>query len=195
MAAHIILEEVGVPYQAVAVDLRKGGTQTPEFVALNPRRQVPVLVVDGDVLTEDIAILLFLTREFPDRGLISRETRNYARTVEWLSFFSTAIHPAYTELVYPQRSSTDPAHAGGIRAKARERLTEFFADVEAHIAGDYLVGDSFSVADAHLFVFQSWGRRGRFVDAEKTPKLFHWGEKMKQRPSVWRVLQKEGIAT
>ena len=184
MATHIVLEEIGLPYQAVPVDLRKGATLTPEFVAINPRRQAPVLLVDGDALTEDIAILLFLVGSFPDRRLISPETRDHARTVEWLSFFATSLHPVYTRLIYPQRSSTDPAHAGGIRAKARERLTEMFADVEGHISGDHLVGDFFSVADAHLFVFQSWGRRGRFVDAEKTPKLFHWGEQMKRRPPV-----------
>jgi glutathione S-transferase len=195
MAAHIVLEEIGVEYQAVRIDLKKRENLTPEFAAVNPRKQVPVLVMDGEILTEDIAILLTLAALFPDRGLISAKTREYARTVEWLSFFATTIHPRYTELVYPSRHSTDPSHAGAIRAKAREALTASFADVEAHLKGDYLVGDRFSLADAHLFVFANWGRRGQFVDGEKTPNIFRWYEQTKQRPSVWRMLQKEGLAT
>lgn len=194
MAAHILLEETGAPYEAVKVDLAKGENLTPEFTAINPRRQVPVLKAGDFVLTEDIAILLYLARIHPEQRFISADHNHYAHTVEWLSFFATTIHATYTELIHPDRHSADISCAGAVRGRARERLAVYFADVESHFAGPYLVGDSFSIADAHLFVLQLWGRRSRLVSAEKTPKLFAFGERLKQRPSVWRVLEKEGIS-
>jgi glutathione S-transferase len=194
MSAHIVLEEIGRAFGAIAIDLKKEENLSSAFVALNPRRQVPVLLIAGEALTEDLAILIRLARAFPDRDLLPKNGHLEARVIEWLSFLATTLHPSYTDFAYPSRTTTSNWATRGIRRQARARLVNYFADIEARIDGPYLVGNQFTLADAHLFVFHLWGRRSGLVDGEKTPKLFAWGEAMKTRPSIARVLEKEGIS-
>src|SRR5215472_9703022 len=91
LAAHVILEEIGAPFDTVRTPIAEGANQRPEYLALNPRGLVPTLKDGPFVLTESTAILEHLARLFPDVGLISSEPRLAARCRELLSIFSGEV--------------------------------------------------------------------------------------------------------
>jgi glutathione S-transferase len=193
MAPHIVLEEIGTPYDTVRIDLKAGQQNTPEFRAINPRGKVPVLKIGDEILTEGIAILFYLARGCPEQPLLPPTVLSGARCFEWLSFLEANLHTTQGEILHPEKHSTDPEDARAIRTKAKERQRENYRDVDRHIHGRFAVGDSFTIADAFLFVFYTWGRLGRMVDAAQTPTFFAWGEAMRTRPSIERVLKAEGV--
>jgi glutathione S-transferase len=192
MAPHIMLEELGVPYEAVKIDLTKGENRTPEYIRINPRQRVPALDVDGVVLTEDMAILLYLAARFPEAKLVPDDPFAYGRCIEWMSFLATGAHVTYSQMLHPDRLLADPAQYPALRSRARERLAEAYADIDGHLTGsDFVVGENFTVADAHLFVFYTWGKRAHLLD--RTPTLQKWGAAIAERPSVVRMRAAEGL--
>lgn len=195
MAPHIVLEEIGAPYEAVQIDLKKGEHKTPAYTAVNPRQRVPALRLDdGQVLTEDIAILAFLAARVPGQRLLPTDAVERARVCEWLSFLATGPHVTFGEFLHPDVHVTEPACMASLKTKAGERFDADIADIEAHIRAPFLVGESFTIADAHLFIFYVWGRRRHSVDETKTPRLFAWGATMLARPSVQRMLAAEDLS-
>ncbi|HEY0436232.1 MAG TPA: glutathione S-transferase, partial [Phenylobacterium sp.] len=132
MAPHIALHEVGAPFEAIPVSFGKAETKTPEFLALNPAGQVPLLVLDGRPLTEVAGILFYLARAYPQARLLPDDPEGQARVVSWMSFIAATVHPA-------RRQGLD--HAQTIYALADRRLG----------AHDWAVGGAYSIADIHLF--------------------------------------------
>jgi glutathione S-transferase len=192
MAPHIVLEEIGAPYDAKKIDIAKGEQKAPEYIHINPRQKVPALGVDDAVLTEDIAILLYLAARFPEAKLVPDDPFAYGRCVEWLSFLATGVHVLFGEMLHPDRLLAEPSQHQALRVAARERLARAFADIDSHlIGGEFTVGDHFTVADAHLFVFYLWGKRAHLIDRAGT--LRQWGAAMAKRPSVARMAAAEGI--
>lgn len=192
MAPHAVLEELGVPYDAVEVDITRHEQEAEAFVRLNPRKRVPVLVVDDAVLTEDIAILLYLAARYPEAKLVPDEPFAYGRCIEWLSFLATGPHVIYGEMLHPDRVLSDEAQRSAVRTQARERLAKAYADIDSRLTGaDFVVGEHFTVADAHLFVFYHWGVRAHLLD--RAPALKTWGAAMAQRSAIQRMAAAEGI--
>ena len=172
MAPHIALHEVGADFEARPISFRKDENRTPEFLALNPLGQVPVLVIDGRPLTEVAGILFYLARLFPEAGLLPREIEDEARVVAWMSFIAATVHPA-------RRQGLD--HARQVWAKADARLGP----------ADWTVGETCSIADIHLFRL-FW----RFFNslkppAEEFPNLVRHYERMMARPAVIRTIAAE----
>jgi len=95
MAPHIALNEVGAAFEVRPVSFARGGTGSPEFLAINPEGKVPVLLADGARLTEVAAILYYLARRFPEAGLMPwGDPLAEAEAVSWMSFIASAVHPA-----------------------------------------------------------------------------------------------------
>jgi glutathione S-transferase len=193
MAPHILLEEVGTPYDTVRIDLKAGEQNGPAFRAINPRGKVPVLNADGEILTEGIAIQYYLARRFAENALLPDDVLPATRCFEWMSFLEAVLHTTQGEILHPEIHSTELEHARAIRTKAKERQRENYRDIDRHLSGRFVVGDRFTVADAFLFVFYVWGRLGRMVDATQTPAFHAWGEAMRIRPSIDRMLKAEGV--
>lgn len=172
MAPHIALHEVGADFEARPISFRKDENCTPDFLALNPLGQVPVLVIDGRPLTEVAGILFYLARLFPEAGLLPREIEDEARVVAWMSFIAATVHPA-------RRQGLD--HARQVWAKADDRLG----------TADWTVGEACSIADIHLFRL-FW----RFFNslqppAEEFPNLVRHYGRMMARPAVIRTIAAE----
>jgi glutathione S-transferase len=192
MAPHIVLEEIGAPFEARKIDIAKGEQKTPEYASINPRQKVPALAVDGVVLTEDAAILLYLAARFPEAKLVPDDSFAYGRCVEWLSFLATGVHVLFGDMLHPNRLLADAAQHQALRARSRERLAAAYADIDAHlIGGEFVIGEHFTVADAHLFVFYVWGKRAHLID--HAPALQRWGALTAKRASVIRMAGTEGL--
>ena len=104
---HAMLELAGAPFEPVAVKLHKGEQRAPEYLALNPRGQVPVLVDDGEVITQIVSILLHLDAKFPQAGILPASGLARTRALSTLAWMNNTVHPTFTHVFMPQKFTGD----------------------------------------------------------------------------------------
>jgi glutathione S-transferase len=155
LASHIILEESGAKFETQRLNLREGEQRKPEFLKLNPKGKVPTLQLDdGQVLTENPAIISWLADTHPDAQLLPRPGElARARAQEWLAWCASAIHPSFGALFVAARTKTQPDETQ--RATVQSNLDLF----DRLLSGKrFVLGDSFSAADAYTIVFFLWAK-------------------------------------
>ena len=196
MAPHAVLEEIGAPHELVLVNLEKRAHQRPEYLKLNPKGRVPVLV-DGDfVLTESAAIIMHLTDMHPDAKLAPAPgTRERAHWYQWLLYLSNTLQPAFLEYFYPDRTFPGaPNTQQQLKASAERRLAGMFIYIDAELAsrGPYLLGETFSAADIFLHMLARWSR---WFDkpAYRYLHIKQLTDRVKARPAVQRMMKAQGI--
>jgi glutathione S-transferase len=193
LASHIALEEVGLPYETVRLDLAAGEQRKPEYLALNPRGRVPTLLVDGHILTENVGILTYLAGGYPKAGLWPKDTWHQAVAVSTMAWLSNTVHPTFAHLIRAARYVDDTAAQEAVKAKARAMYGEQLADIDARLKGrKWAVGDHYTVVDGYLVVFYRWGNRNSFPvkDLANYTALV---DKVLARPAVKKVMADEGI--
>lgn len=196
LAPHMVLEELGLPYQFVRLDADKGEHKTEAYLKLNPNARVPTLV-DGDfVLFESAAICLYLCDHHPNGHLVpalSHPARG--QLYKWLMLLTNSLQPALMAYFYPDRLSTDPGHAAAIKAKAEQNADALYQQIDKALAdhGPYLLGSEFSVADLFLFMLIRWGRWFAQPPVSKYPHLQKLVQFVSERPAVRRTFEQEGI--
>jgi glutathione S-transferase len=190
MATHIVLSEIGGDFALEQVDTVARLTASgADFNAVNPKGKVPVLEVDGEILTEGPAILQFLAdraahhRLAPASGSIAR-----ARVNEVLNYTGSELHIAFGPLFNPKSSDTAKAAAHTAVIAKLGWLENQLTDGRA-----YLTGPDFTIADAYAFVVTNWAN---FTDIALAPwpKLQGFMARVAARPAVQRVLRAEGLA-
>lgn len=196
LAPHIAIEEAGADFEPVRVTLAKGEQHTPEYRRINPKGRVPALAAGDWVLTENPAILRFIGRLVPEKGLWPEDPREEARCIEWLAWLASTIHVAYAHVRRPERYAQDPQAIEDVIAKGKQTCRDLWADVEGRLGtGPWALGEQFSVADAHLMVFWNWGRGPAlgFDMAETYPNWTSHARRMAERPAVRRAFEREGL--
>lgn len=195
LAPHIILEEIGVPFEAKRVLLAEGEQRRPEYLAINPRGRVPALATDTFVLTENPAILSYLGSCYPEAGLLALDNpQQLGRTYELLSFFSSSVHLAFAQIWRPERFADDDAARASVQASGRAAVVRYMDELEAlAAAGTWLVGNRFSVADPYLLAFYRWTGNRLGFDMSRYPAWTAHKDRMLARPAVQRVLAREDI--
>ena len=173
MAPHIALHEVGATFDTCSLSLATKDTRTPEFLAINPVGKVPVLLIDGRVLTEVAGILFYLARRYPEAGLLpTDDIEAEAQVVSWMSHLASAVHPSRGQGLAPCRAA--------------------WTTVEQRLGGrDWVVGGRYSIADIHLFRLY-WRVRG-FLDlpAGTLPAVEAHYARMMARPAVIKTIEIE----
>ena len=189
LASHIVLEESGIRFETVRVNLKDKQTSTGEdYNSVNPKGYVPcVKLATGELLTENTALLAYLGEVNPDSGLMpTAGTMEAFRVREWLGFISSELHKAVGPLFRPNTPEATVA-------AQRELLGRRLAYVEKSIGNKpYLTGGNFTVADAYLFVVLSWFGRLN-IDFAPYPNLKAFHDRVKQRPAVVRAMTDEGL--
>ncbi|MBU6403793.1 MAG: glutathione transferase GstA [Pseudomonadota bacterium] len=190
LSPHIVLHELGLPFEAVQVDLKsKRLKDGADFWKINPKGYVPTLQLDdGAILTEGPAIVQYLADQKPTAGLApANGTFARYRLQEWLNFISTELHKQFSPLFNP--ASTD-----AVKQAQQERLAERFREIVAAMgAAPYLLGDQFTVADAYLYTVLTWaGIVG--VDLAPYPALQAFMKRVEARPAVKATLAAERAA-
>ncbi|WP_420466565.1 glutathione S-transferase family protein [Panacagrimonas sp.] len=199
LAPHIVLEELGVAYEPIRVLVNEGENRKPEYLAVNPRGRVPALVIDDEhgqrILTEALAIMVYLTRRHPQPSLLPTEPEGHARALEWMSWLASIMHQGGVRTVFrPERFTTDPAGAPAIAEQGRINLRPGYDDIEARLSGrTWALGDAFSAIDAYLLVFYRWGNRCGLRMRETCPEYSRVMDAVRARPAVQRVVAREGI--
>ena len=185
LSPHIVLREAGLEFDLEQVDLKVKKTKSGEdFWQVNPKGYVPSLKLDdGAVLTEGPAIVQYVADQKPDSKLAPAPgSKERYKLQEWLAFISTEIHRAFKPLW----------HAGDAadRQAARDSVAALLQFASTQMQGDYLFGDSLSVADCYLFVMLRWADR---FDVTTPEALLRLRRRMEARPSVQAALAREGL--
>lgn len=190
---HVLLEEIGKPYDSVAVNLREGEQYKPQFTAVNPKSKVPTLARDdGSVLTEFPAIAYWLARSNPFANLLPDDIDQQARALELLDYAVATIHmQGFGRQFRASNFTPSAADEEAVKTKGREIAEKGFVVLDKALEGkEYAVG-KFSIADAAIFYVEFWSKRvGMTLPANCAAHL----DRMMARPAVQRVLKQEGLA-
>jgi len=177
------LQELGVDFQPITVNLLKGEHRSPQFLAINPAGKVPVLEDGGRVVTESVAIVLYLAEKYPDRKLIPSDPGEREELFRWLMFAVTELEGPLWRItrntrLYPEaeRQPTDVAIA------SRE-FKEMAAVLERHMDGrEFVAGQRVSVADFVVAYTLDWGTVVELLG--ECPRLLAYVERMYARPKA-----------
>jgi len=184
LADHIALHEAGLPFDLVKVDLKTHKLEDGRpYMEINPKGSVPALQFDdGEVLTENVAILAYIADQKP--ALLPSGALGRYRLLEMLAYIASELHKAYHPLFVSKSSEAEKSAA---RAVVESKL-KFLA---TKLAGPYLFGPHFSAADAYLFVMLTWAEKLNIAIPEK---LAAFARQMRERAAVKLALTHEGLA-
>ncbi|WP_372720092.1 glutathione transferase GstA [Immundisolibacter sp.] len=190
MAAHIALRETGLNFDLEKVDLMGGGkTDTgADFSSINPKGYVPALKLDnGQVLTEVGVVLQYIADQKPASGLApAAGTLERYRLMEMLNFISTELHKNFTPLF-------NPAASAEAKENASANITKRMAYLNEQLAGkQYLLGDTFTVADAYFGTVLGWCQFVKF-DTSAWQNIGAYAGRVMSRPTVQATMQAEGL--
>lgn len=182
LADHIALEEADTAFDLVRVDIRSKKTETGEdFLTISAKGYVPVLMLeDGQILTENIAVLDFLSNRFA--ALAPSGPLGRSRQLEALAFISTELHRAFKPMWH---GGTDRD-----RASAAGTVTSLLTLLGKTTQGDFLFGDRPGVADFYLFVMLLWAER---FSVKVPPVMADLRDRLRARPAVQRAMATEGL--
>ncbi|MEO7244239.1 MAG: glutathione S-transferase family protein [Rubrivivax sp.] len=198
MTPHLLLRELGVPFELALVDRRQEAQKSPAYLKLNPNGLIPVLQDGPLVLYETAAIVLYLVERHPDAGLAPPAgTPERAEFSKWLIWMSSSVQPMMTHYFYSDRmvAPGNTAGAAEVKAQAEARIAALLDQVEQRLAigGPWLLGEHFSALDPYTFMFCRW-TRGMQRPARSLPALGAFTQRMLERPATLAVLAAERLA-
>ena len=190
----IALEEIGVPFETELVRTAANQQNSEEFLKVNPKGKVPTLLIDGEPLTENVAILTWLNLQFPEAALLPETKDNLARVQQTadLAFFSSTVHPTVTRIAMPIKFIADSELSFElVRPKGEEAMMPIMRMIEQKLEGKtWWYGDHWSVVDGYLF-WVWWRITGvGFPDAAFVNIRRHF-EQSNNRPAVQRAMERE----
>lgn len=193
LAAHIVLEEIGQPYEAVTLNLMNGDQRGADYLAMNPKGKVPFLVTPSGGLSESVAILTYLADSRPDLSLLPGDAFARAEAMSFLTWCSGTVHGhAFASVFRAARFADDEAAQAAIKAKGLAEVTSHLQAIEARLRGREWVLDHFTVADLYPMIFRRWAARVG-IAMEAYPALVAHAERVAARPAASRAIAQEGI--
>ena len=191
MASHIALEESGAPYEPKLTSTAKGEHRTPEYLAINPRGKVPALRVGSDVLTENVAILTYVAKRFPEARLLPTELCEEVQCLSTMASLSNTVHSSFTRVFRPERFAADPAAHEAVKQSGREAFWTNLQELDGLLAGkEWLAGSQYTVCDPYALVFYGWGTRVN-LPVNDLESYTGFKDRMLSRPAVRKVLERE----
>lgn len=191
LASHITLEETGGAYEPHQVTLAKGEHKTDEYKKINPRQKVPALKTEDGVITENVAILTYLAKRFPEKGLLPKEPAAEAKALSTMAWLSNTVHPGFTRIFRPENFVQGEEAKGEVKEAGKKAFWASLQEIDSLLEGkQWLQGDQFTTCDAYALVFYGWGTR---VDMpmKDLKNYTAWKDRMLARPAVRKVLERE----
>lgn len=204
MVPHILLEELGVPYERQRIDREHGALDSPAYRALNPNGLIPVLE-DGDlVLYETAAICLHLSDTHPEARLMpTLGTPERAQAYKWLMWLTNTLQATLIIYFYPHRwvNEAGSDSEAEVKAVAKRRVGALLDQLDAELArhgGPWFLGEAYSLLDPYVFTLCRWTRHfspdSPVRPARERPHLGPYLQRMLGRPALQRVMANEGLA-
>jgi glutathione S-transferase len=187
LVPHIVLEETGAPYELELVNLAQGEHKAAGYLKINPHGKVPALRVGDTVLTENVAILTFLARRFPEAGLLPHDAIEEACCLSRMAWFASTVHPTFAHIIRPERFATDGAAHDNLRDTARDAFWDNCREINGWLVGQpWSAGARYSVCDPYAFFFYDLGTRIKLPMGELAAYSAFFA-RMLQRPAVRKV--------
>lgn len=192
LATHIALEEAGAAYALRRIDFAAHQQRSPDYLKVNPKGRVPALVTPRGVLTETPALLAFVAQSFPAAGLAPRDDPfAFARLQDFNSYLCSTVHVAHAHRMRGHRWVDDEAAIEAMRRKVPQAVFEAFKVIEdGMLAGPWVMGDAYSIADPYLFTLARWLEKDG-VDPARLPRIADHRRRMGERPAAQRALAQE----
>ncbi len=194
-APHVVLLELGMPFNLVKVDLREKKTADgQDFNKINPKGYVPTLQLDdGAVMTEGVAMMQYLADQKPEMGMAPKlGSMERYRLMEMMNFITTELHKGFSPLFGMDRIMKNEEGKDQLRAYTKATLYKRFAYIESVLGNSFLMGDKMTVADAYLLVVYRWAGYHE-IDLSSLPKLKALMVRLHERPSVQAAIKAEGM--
>ena len=194
MAVEALLDACGAAYEVIVLDRKEDGSFEDFFHAINPKAEVPTLVLpDGSVMTESAAMMIHIAEQFPQAGLAPRAGEpGRAAFLRWQVYLAASLYGSDLRLFYPQKFTTDPAGTEGVKARAEETMAQEFA-IYAEALGDktFMLG-KLSAVDIYAAMLCSWAPDVSALYATH-PNLKRMYDAVIAHPAVKRVWARNGM--
>jgi glutathione S-transferase len=191
---HILLEEIGLVFEAYLVNLMAGDQYKDDYLAINPKGTIPTLVCeDGSALTDFQSIAWWLAKTYPRRKLLPETLTDEVRVLEVMNYVINTIHgQGFTRIFTTEKFTPNAADYEAVKVQGHEMVNKAFAIVNDLLAGRDYVVSHFTIADAALFYVEFWASRIGIALPENC--LAHY-QRLLKRPAVKQVLAEEGYAS
>lgn len=192
---HMLLRELGVPFELVLIDRANQGHKSAEYLKMNPTGRIPLLVHDGRPIYETAAISLYLADNHPEAGLAPKiGAADRGDYLKWMVLFTNAFQSEFRTWFYAHEFVDNPAYADSVKAATAGRIGGTYERLAQHLGNNrWLLGEKFSATDLYLFMFIRWGRV-----LPSPPKnnavLRRYAEAAAARPAVQKAFEVEGLA-
>lgn len=187
LVPYVTLTEAGAAFEVRKINLSKGQQNSPEYLKLNPKHKVPLLLVNGRPLTENVAIQVWIARTFPEAKLLPSDPWQELQAISLMAWCASGIHPYLSRINSTAKVCDLPNSGESVRRLAQELLFENYKIADDMLADREYLLEHFTAADVHFF----WSfRRGSQFNLDLSPFancLAHF-ERMKSRPSIQKVL-------
>jgi glutathione S-transferase len=199
---HVLLEAAGATFEPKMVKIHKGEQYGDEYKALNPRAQVPVLVVDGNVITQIMAITTLIADSFPNAQFLPNDPLQKARVLQTLAWMNNTVHPTFTHIFMPQKYSPDAVAQASMKAHNIALFKDQLQEIDALIATATANGGSFVTAayghnhltalDAYTLTFNRWGS---IAGIDPTQFKHAWAhiQTLASMPAFAKVIERERL--
>lgn len=192
LGIHVLLEDIGKPYETELINVREGVQYQPYFTEISAKSRVPALRKDdGSVLTEYGAIATYLTRLNPDLALMPHDPDGEAAAVEAMEYIIATVHmQGFTRVARPGNFSPNEADKEAVQARGREIYAKGLGLLNGVLADKEWLAGSYSVADTALFYVSNWHPR---AGVDLPHHVADHYARMKARPAVQRAMVAEGL--
>nr|WP_250809648.1 glutathione S-transferase family protein [Neorhizobium tomejilense] len=196
LASHIALAESGLPYEIKWVKFADKEQQSEAYLKINPKGRVPALATDRGIITESVAILAFIAQAAPEAKLAPLDDPFlFGKMQAFNAYIASTVHVAYAHWRRGYRWADNQSSFDDMAAKAPKVFHDCFQVIEGSLLeGPYVLGETYSVADAYLYLMTDWLANMKLDRADFLKVNAHY-ERMKQRPAVQRALAEQAAAT
>ena len=190
LVPYILLTEAGAAFDTMDINMGKGEHLGAEYLRINPKGKVPALIIDGVPLTENVAIQIWIARQFPDAKLLPVDPMGYVRAISVMAWCASGIHPKLTQQARPERYCDMPGTADNVRELGSHSLMELFEIADNMLAGREWFFDHFTCPDAYFY--WCFRRAANFkADISHFKNCMAHLKRMEQRASVQKLLEHE----
>jgi glutathione S-transferase len=194
---HVLLQLSGAPFEPTMVKLHKGEQYGEAYKAINPRGQVPVLVDDGKVITQIVAIILYLDQKFPEAKFLPTEPVARAKAIEVLAWMNNTVHPTFTHIFMPQKFSDQADVQAALKTFNTQVYKGLLSELESLVVNHlspsgWLSGEVLGPLDAYSLTLTRWGSIAG-IDPTTYPSLWAHVNRVANDVQVAQVIERERL--
>jgi glutathione S-transferase len=178
-----MLQELGIDFESITINLAAGEHRRSEFLKINPAGKLPVLVDDDLVLTESVAIVLYLAEKYPHKGFLPTDIKQRSQVYRWLLFTVTELEQPLWRIARHTMLYPEHLRLTAEVSLARQDFADMVAVLEDHMEGcQFIVGDTVTIADFVCAYTLDWANEVQLLDG--CPHLLQYMERMYARPNA-----------